>query len=74
VYCVPEARTARIPSVSSAIPAVGSPCSARAPPYYATHKHAKVRAWLERHKRWTFHYTPTSASWLNAVEGAQAGD
>jgi transposase len=36
---------------------------------YATHKHPKVRAWLERHGRWTFHYTPTSASWLNAVEG-----
>jgi transposase len=36
---------------------------------YATHKHPKVRAWLERHDRWTFHYTPTSASWLNAVEG-----
>ncbi len=25
--------------------------------------------WLERHPRWTFHFTPTSASWLNAVEG-----
>ncbi len=36
---------------------------------YATHKHPKVRAWLERHDRWTFHFTPTSASWLNAVEG-----
>ena len=36
---------------------------------YATHKHPKVRAWLDRHERWTFHYTPTSASWLNAVEG-----
>jgi hypothetical protein len=36
---------------------------------YAAHKHAKVRAWLERHPRWTFHFTPTSASWLNAVEG-----
>jgi transposase len=36
---------------------------------YATHKHPKVQAWLDRHKRWTFHYTPTSASWLNAVEG-----
>src|SRR6476661_325170 len=35
---------------------------------YATHKHPKVRAWLARHKRWTFHFTPTSASWLNAVE------
>jgi hypothetical protein len=21
------------------------------------------------HPRWTFHFTPTSASWLNAVEG-----
>jgi transposase len=36
---------------------------------YATRKHPKVCAWLERHDRWTFHYTPTSASWLNAVEG-----
>src|SRR5919202_1699589 len=29
----------------------------------------KVLAWLARHPRWTFHFTPTSASWLNAVEG-----
>ena len=36
---------------------------------YATHKHPKVRAWLARHPRWVFHFTPTSASWLNAVEG-----
>ena len=36
---------------------------------YATHKHAKVREWLDRHPRWTFHFTPTSSSWLNAVEG-----
>lgn len=36
---------------------------------YAAHKHEKVRAWLERHPRWTFHFTPTSSSWLNAVEG-----
>jgi len=36
---------------------------------YAAHKHPEVRAWLARHKRWTFHFTPTSASWLNAVEG-----
>jgi len=35
---------------------------------YATHKHPKVKAWLARHPRWTFHFTPTSASWLNAVE------
>lgn len=35
---------------------------------YATHKHAKVRQWLARHPRWVFHFTPTSGSWLNAVE------
>ena len=35
---------------------------------YATHKHPRVKAWLERHPRWTFHFTPTSGSWLNAVE------
>jgi transposase len=28
-----------------------------------------VRRWLARHPRWPFHFTPTSASWLNAVEG-----
>jgi transposase len=36
---------------------------------YAAHKHPKVRAWLDRHERFTFHFTPTSCSWLNAVEG-----
>lgn len=36
---------------------------------YATHKHPEVIAWLARHKRFTFHFTPTSCSWLNAVEG-----
>lgn len=36
---------------------------------YAAHKHEKVRAWLARHPRWTFHFIPTSSSWLNAVEG-----
>src|SRR2546430_2915104 len=34
---------------------------------YAAHKHPKVRRWLARHPRLTFHFTPTSASWLNAV-------
>ena len=28
-----------------------------------------MQKWLARHPRWTFHFTPTSASWLNAVEG-----
>jgi transposase len=36
---------------------------------YATHKHPKVKEWLRRHPRWTFHFTPTSSSWINAVEG-----
>jgi transposase len=35
---------------------------------YAAHKHPNVLAWLTRHPRWTFHFTPTSGSWLNAVE------
>jgi transposase len=36
---------------------------------YATHKHPQVKAWLRRHQRFTFHFTPTSCSWANAVEG-----
>src|SRR6202023_249601 len=36
---------------------------------YATHKHPNVLKWLAAHPRWTFHFTPTSASWINAVEG-----
>jgi transposase len=35
---------------------------------YATHKHPKVLRWLSRHPRFVFHFTPTSCSWLNAVE------
>ena len=29
----------------------------------------KVKAWLARPPRVTFHFTPTSCSWANAVEG-----
>jgi transposase len=36
---------------------------------YATHKHPKLMRWLGQHPRFVFHFTPTSASWLNAVEG-----
>jgi len=36
---------------------------------YAPHKHPKVRAWLARNERFTFHFTPASCSWLNAIEG-----
>ena len=35
----------------------------------SSHKSAEVHAWLEEHPDWTFHFTPTSASWMNAVEG-----
>ena len=35
---------------------------------YATHKHAKVKAWLARRPRFHIHFTPTYASWLNLVE------
>jgi len=35
---------------------------------YATHKHEKVAAWQRRNPRFHFHFTPTSASWLNMVE------
>jgi transposase len=35
---------------------------------YATHKHAKVNAWLARNPRIHLHFTPTSCSWLNLVE------
>jgi transposase len=35
---------------------------------YATHKHENVRRWLEKNKRVTLHFTPTSASWMNLVE------
>jgi transposase len=35
---------------------------------YQTHKHPTVQAWLSQHPRVHFHFTPTSASWLNLVE------
>ena len=35
---------------------------------YATHKHPRVQAWLDKHPRFHMHFTPTSASWLNMVE------
>ncbi|QQG66074.1 IS630 family transposase [Desulfobulbus oligotrophicus] len=34
----------------------------------STHKTADVMQWLKAHPRFTFHFTPTSTSWLNAVE------
>jgi len=35
---------------------------------YGTHKQPKVKLWLEKHPRFTLHFTPTSSSWLNLVE------
>ena len=35
---------------------------------YATHKHAKVKAWLKKHSRFQMHFTPTGSSWMNLVE------
>ena len=35
---------------------------------YSPHKHPAVKHWLELHPRVQFHFTPTSASWLNLVE------
>jgi len=32
------------------------------------HKTPEVTQWLEHHPRWTFHFTPTHASWLNQIE------
>ncbi len=34
----------------------------------STHKTAAVGRWLRRHTRVHFHFTPTSASWMNQVE------
>ena len=35
---------------------------------YGTHNHHKVQEWLEKHPRFTLHFTPTSSSWVNLVE------
>ena len=53
-------------AVERAVPA--AKVSPRRPRNHAAHKHANVRRWLTRHPRWIFHFTPTSCSWLNAVE------
>ena len=62
VLPLPQCRRARGPGRQA------NPHSARrlGHPY----KHPKVLAWLARHPRWTSHFTPTSASWLNAVENS----
>ena len=37
--------------------------------HVSSHKSAEVHEWLKGRPDWTFHFTPTSASWMNAVEG-----
>ena len=34
-----------------------------------THKTALIRDWLAKRPRYHLHFTPTSASWINLVEG-----
>lgn len=34
----------------------------------STHKTPEVNRWLDRHRRFHLHFTPTSSSWLNLVE------
>ncbi len=34
----------------------------------STHSTPEVKRWLARHKRVSFHFTPTGASWMNLVE------
>ena len=35
---------------------------------YGTHKHPKVKGWLQRHPRFVLHFIPTGSSWLNLIE------
>ena len=35
----------------------------------SAHKTPDIKAWMEKNPHVHFHFTPTSASWLNAVEG-----
>jgi transposase len=35
---------------------------------YCTHKHEKVKEWIDKHPRIKVHFTPTGSSWMNLVE------
>ena len=35
---------------------------------FSAHKHKDVKAWLDKKRKVTVHYTPTYSSWLNQVE------
>ena len=47
----------------------GRQADPRDPRQLCCHKAPKVKRWLARHPRFHLHFTPTSASWPNAVEG-----
>ncbi len=34
----------------------------------STHETPSIQRWLQRHPRFTFHFTPTYSSWMNLVE------
>jgi hypothetical protein len=68
VHQVPQRRRARRPARQD------HPCHRRQLRHpQASQEPAPAKAggkqWLADHPRWVFHFTPTSASWLNAVEG-----
>jgi hypothetical protein len=80
LFAALDVATARSPTTRGrATPApTSSPSCARSRAYPAgevhvildnssTHKTPDVVAWLARHPRFTFHFTPTSASWTNQV-------
>jgi Homeodomain-like domain len=77
-----KTRRSRIPPLGSGLVERVVMLTQTDPPTEATHWTAtmmakaagisaspKVRQWLACHPRFAFHFTPTSCSWLNAVEG-----
>jgi hypothetical protein len=72
-----KTRPSRVPPLDPSKVAEVIRRTLEAPPGEATHWTVRAMArasgvspaWLARHPRWVFHFTPTSCSWLNAVEG-----
>ena len=67
VSLTPWPRDLAIASIFSADSAGGRP--PRRPHFTAALSPALTRSRMVRHPRWTFHFVPTSCSWLNAVGG-----
>jgi hypothetical protein len=73
--CMPCYATAIRNSSASSIRSTARPLPGRNPPDRRQLRHpqaSKVPAWLEPHPRFHFHFTPTSASRRNFVEGFRA--